>query len=72
MFPGKENTMNPTIQAVQALLQVLWDAADQDAKTLLAEDDVDRDAVDRAIVRQETIADVIEAVDNLAGGQSNG
>ena len=72
MFPGKENTMNPTIQAVQALLQVLWDAADQDAKTLLAEDDVDRDAVDRAIVRQETIADVIEAVDNLAGGQSIG
>lgn len=64
--------MNPTIQAVQALLQVLWDAADQEAKTLLAEDDVDRDAVDRAIVRQETIADVIEAVDNLAGGQSNG
>lgn len=72
MFPGKENTMNPTIQAVQALLQVLWDAADQDAKTLLAEDDIDRDAVDRAIVRQETIADVIESVDNLAGGQSNG
>lgn len=64
--------MNPTIQAVQALLQLLWAAADQDANTLLAEDDIDRDAVDRAIVRQETIADVIEAVDNLAGGQSNG
>lgn len=64
--------MNPTIQAVQALLQVLWDAADQEAKTLLAEDDVDRDAVDRAIVRQETIADVIDAIKNLTGGQSNG
>lgn len=64
--------MNSTIQAVQALLQVLWDAADQDANTLLAEDDIDRDAVDRAIVRQETIADVIEAVDNLAGGKLHG
>lgn len=72
MLPGKEITMNPTIQAVKDLLQVLWDAADQDAKNLLAEDDIDRDAVDRAIVRQETIADVIEAVDNLAGGQGNG
>lgn len=64
--------MNSTIQAVQALLQLLWEAADQDAKTLLAEDDIDRDAVDCAIVRQETIADVIEAVDNLAGGKLNG
>ena len=71
MFPGKENTMNSTTQAILAMLDLLWQAADEDAQTMLREEHFDQVDVDRAMVRQETIADVIDAIKNLTGAQSN-
>lgn len=72
MFPGKEITMNPTTEKILGMLELMWQAADEDAKTMINEDHFDQVDVDRAIVRQETIADVIDAIKNLTGGQSNG
>ena len=63
--------MNSTTQAILAMLDLLWQAADEDAQTMLREEHFDQVDVDRAIVRQETIADVIDAIKNLTGAQSN-
>lgn len=64
--------MNPIIQAVLNMLELLWKAAAQDATDLLAEPDFDPAEANKAITRQETIADVIDAVKNLAGEQGRG
>lgn len=64
--------MNPTTEKILGMLELMWQAADEDAKTMINEDHFDQVDVDRAIVRQETIADVIDAIKNLTGGQSNG
>ena len=63
--------MNRTTQAILAMLELMWQAADEDAQTMSREEHFDQVDVDRAIVRQETIADVIDAIKNLTGGQSN-
>lgn len=60
--------MNSTITAVLALLQLMWQAAYEDANQDLSEPERDQVEVDRAITRMETIADVIDAVKGLAGG----
>ena len=65
---GKEIAMNPTTEKILGMLELMWQAADEDAKTMINEDHFDQVDVDRAIARQETIADVIDAIKNLTGG----
>ena len=57
--------MNRTTQAILARLELLWEAADQDAKDILAEQDFDPDHANQLINRQETIADVIEVIKGM-------
>lgn len=58
--------MNPTTQAILAMLELMWQAAYEDANQDL--DHADLTEVDQALTRMETIADVIDAIKNLAGG----
>lgn len=66
MFPGKEITMNLTTQAILAMLELMWQDAHEDANQDL--DHADLTEVDQAITRMETIADVIDAIKKLTGG----
>lgn len=58
--------MNRTTQAILAMLELMWQAAHEDASQDL--DHADLTEVDQAITRMETIADVIDAIKNLTGG----
>lgn len=64
--------MNPTTKAILAMLELMWNAACADANQDVTHPDTDLTEVDQAITRMETIADVIDAIKNRTGGQSNG
>lgn len=62
--------MNPTSKSVLNLLELLWKAAESDADEFL--DSGKNQEAALSIIRMETIADVIDAVKNLAGEGTDG
>lgn len=68
-IPGKEITINPTINAVLNLIEPLRQAADEDIHTILTAPGFDYNnlkdtTLDKALTRKETITEISEAIKN--------